>query len=137
MFLIDESYVWELAHHHFGIQRASLRVFKAHFVFSPSMVAIAWNRMLQEGLLDAKAMPQYFLWMLYHLKVYPTVDVGANFCRCNKDTFAKWCNKMVMAVSSLHVVSSIATASLSTFPIDTVASTAFFSNNATPLAIAD
>ena len=68
------------------------------------MVAIAWNKMSDFGLLDTKALPLYFLWMLYHLKVYPTLDVGANFCRCDKDTFAKWCNKMVMATSLLPVV---------------------------------
>ena len=74
-------------------------------IFSPFIISVAWNLMVDLALLHPNAEPKHFLWMLLHCKTYCSNNAGAAFCHCNKDTFAFWTKQMVVSASMLPTVS--------------------------------
>jgi hypothetical protein len=84
----------------------SYRRFKAEFIFSPSVVAIAWNKLQRKGTLPDGARLKHMLWFLYWVNLYCNKEAGASRCRCNRDTFSKWCLCIAVACSNLGMVST-------------------------------
>lgn len=103
--IISKEALEEIAMGSMGVAKRE-RTFKAHFIFPPEVVAGTWNELERQQLKPDKAQPLHLLWFLYWVKVYPSDDVGANFCRCRKrDTFANWTLRIGIAVSNLRLVS--------------------------------
>ena len=82
------------------------RAFKAHFVFSPCIVAFAWNELERQWVVPDGAKPKHLLWFLNWCKQYPSKDAGGTFGQCNRDTFGDWVLKVGKALACLDLVST-------------------------------
>ena len=89
---------------HAGVKKNN-RAFKAHFIFSPRVVAFSWNELERQRAVPDGAQPKHLLWFLYFCKLYPTRDTGCSFARCNRDTFGDWVLRIGKALASLDLVS--------------------------------
>ena len=90
-----------------GMGVKNLRCFNSNFIFTPSVVAAAWNKMTRKRLLPRGGKPWHFLWFLHWVKAYLTYDQGAARFHCNRDTFSTWILAMALAFSKLNNVSLV------------------------------
>jgi len=58
-----------------------------------------------KGLLPYKAEHKHLLWSLFFMKQYDTEEAIVSRLKCDEKTFRKWRNLILVAISSLKVVS--------------------------------
>lgn len=70
-------------------KRPTLRLFKSLFGFSPQVFSVVWSRCAakasEEGLKQI-----HILWLFYHIKTYPNLDVATLTIGRHDSTIVKW-----------------------------------------------
>ena len=81
------------------------RRFWSAFGISSETCHLIWTILDTNNNGPLNAMPMHLLWTLYWLKNYPTQEVASTACGVKRQSFKKWRDAMIEALTSLDVVS--------------------------------